>query len=85
MSRPDIREQLPTRPSHRAIAQVARATWEPDARDLEIVRLRDEESLTIRGIATQVGLSRTRVEYLYRRCKIRMDERAQREHEEVDG
>ncbi len=85
MSRPDIREQLPTRPSHRAIAQVARVTWEPDARDVEIVRLRDEEGLTIRVIATRVGVSRSRVDYLYRRYKIRMDERAQREHEEADG
>ncbi len=85
MSRPNIREQLPTRPSHRAIAQVARATWEPTSRDVEIVRLRDEEGLTIRAIATRMGVSRSRVDYLYRRYKTRMDERTQREHEEADG
>ncbi len=85
MSRPDIREQRPTRPSHRAIAQAARVAWEPTSRDVEIVRLRDEEGLTIRAIATRVGVSRSRVDYLYRRYKIRMDERAHREREEADG
>lgn len=85
MSRPDIREQLPRDPTHRAIAQAARAAWATDPREVEIVRLRDEEGVTIRAIATQVGVSRTRVDYLYRRYKIRMEERAQREHKEADG
>jgi len=82
MSRPDIREQRPTRPSHRAIAQAARTAWEPSPPEVEIMRLRDDEGLTVRAIAARVGLSRSRVSYLYHRYKIRMDERAQREHEE---
>ena len=85
MSRADIREQRPSRPSHRAIAQAVRVAWEPSAREVEIVRLRDEERLTVRAIATRVGVSRARVDYLYRRYKSRMDERVQREHEEADG
>lgn len=85
MTRPDIREQRPTQPSHRAIAQAVRAAWEPSPRDVEIVRLRDDEGLTVRAIAARVGLSRSRVSYLYQRYKIRMDERAQREHEKGGG
>jgi len=76
MSRADLREQLPTHPTRRAIAQARRAAWQPDARDLEIARLRDEEGLTIRAIAARVGLSPQRVSSLYRRYKIRMEERA---------
>ncbi len=85
MSRPDVLQQLPTHPTRRAMAQARRAVWEPDARDVEIARLHDEEGLTIRTIATQVGLSSSRVGYLYHRYKIRMEERTQREHEEADG
>jgi len=85
MSRPDIYEQRPARPSHRAIAQAARTAWEPSPPEVEIVRLRDDEGLTVRTIATQVGLSSSRVGYLYHRYKIRMEEGMQREHEEVDG
>jgi len=85
MGRPDIREQRPRRLGRRALAQAARVAWEPDPREVEIVRLHDEEGLTIRGIAMQVGLSRSRVHYLYHRYKIRMEERVQREHDEADG
>jgi hypothetical protein len=77
MSRPDVLKQLPTNPTRRALAQARRAAWEPDARDVEIARLHDEDGLTIRTIATQVGLSSSRVSYLYQRYKFRMGERAQ--------
>ncbi len=85
MSRPDVLKHLPTHPTRRAMAQARRAAWEPDVRDVEIARLHDEDGMTIRTIATQVGLSSSRVGYLYRRYKIRMEERMQREHEEANG
>jgi len=75
MSRPDVLERLPFGPERRAKAVVKRAAWEPDARDREIVRLRDEEGLRVRDIAPQVGVSPQRVSYLYRRYWIRIGER----------
>jgi predicted DNA-binding protein (UPF0251 family) len=73
MRRPDILTQLPRNPTRRTIAQAARAAWEPEARDLEIARLRDEEGLSNAAIAKQIGVSYQRVNYLYRRYKIRME------------
>lgn len=75
MSRPDVLEQLPYDPVRRAKAQAIRAAWRPDARDVEIVRLRDEEGWLFARIARQVGVSAQRVRYLYQRYKIRMGER----------
>ncbi len=79
MTRADILEHLPTRPSHRARTQARRAAWQPDARDLEIIRLRDDEGLGVRTIAKRMGLSSSRVSYLYQRYKIRLGEREQEE------
>lgn len=75
MSRPDVLEQLPYGPVRRAKAQAIRDAWQPDARDVEIVRLRDEEGWAVKEIAGRVGVSSQRVSYLYQRYKIRMGER----------
>lgn len=75
MTRADVLERLPSRPSKRAHADARRAAWEPDARDREIVRLRDEENWTVARIAAEVGVSGQRVSYLYRRYWIRIAER----------
>lgn len=75
MSRAEVLERRPSRPSKRVHADARRAAWEPDARDREIVRLRDEEGWTVARIAAEVGVSGQRVSYLYLRYKIRMGER----------
>ncbi len=46
MSRAEILEQLPSRPSEHAKAAALRALWQPSVRDLEIVRLHTEEGLS---------------------------------------
>jgi len=82
MTRPDVLERLPSRPSKRVHADARRAAWESDARDREIVRLRDEEGLRVREIGARVGVSPQRVSYLYRRYWIRMGEREKAEQDE---
>jgi len=75
MSRAEILEQLPSRPSEHAKAAALRALWQPSVRDLEIVRRHDEEGQTFAAIAPLVGVSAQRVRYLYHRYWIRMGER----------
>ncbi len=75
MSRAEILEQLPSRPSEHAKAAALRALWQPSARDLEIVRRHDDEGQTFAAIARLVGVSAQRVRYLYHRYWIRLKER----------
>ncbi len=75
MSRADVLERITTRPDRLPRSLARRAAWQPDARDVEIVRLRDEEGWTVTRIAAEVGVSGQRVSYLYRRYWIRMGER----------
>ncbi len=82
MSRAEILEQLPSRPSEHAKAAALRALWQPSVRDLEIVRLHTEEGLPFNQIAQRVGVSPQRVSYLYRRYHIRLEERVQEEQDE---
>ena len=85
MSRAEILEQLPSRPSEHAKAVALRALWQPSARDREIVRLHDEEGLSHAAIAKRIGVASQRVSYLYRRYMIRLAQRIQEEQDDGPG